>query len=151
MKEETKTFDELFDEIFTTALQGSLVYNSEEKGVVAIGVKQFFKDYLDKELERKDLHCHEVINDMVAEHKKEMEAVYSANDILLEQILVTQENEIRLEKVIEDLERECVGRDIKKVTHGTCCTCQYCGHDYDDCRCEDIGQRFIEALNKRKI
>ena len=23
-----------------------------------------------------------------------------------------------------------------KPTHGSCCTCQDCGHDYDECICE---------------
>lgn len=29
--------------------------------------------------------------------------------------------------------------DIVRITptHGPCCTCQTCGHDYDDCACED--------------
>ena len=25
---------------------------------------------------------------------------------------------------------------IRKPTHGSCCTCQTCGYDYDDCYCE---------------
>lgn len=26
----------------------------------------------------------------------------------------------------------------RKPTHGSCCTCQKCGHDYDDCVCNAI-------------
>jgi len=86
MTKEIKTFDELFDEKFNDKDFCCCGYEycspTENKDhVIIIKIKQFFKDYLDKELEQKDLHCHEVINDMVAEHKKE----------------------------IEDLERECVG------------------------------------------
>ena len=29
-------------------------------------------------------------------------------------------------------------RQFRKPTHGTCCTCQICGNQYDDCVCFDL-------------
>jgi hypothetical protein len=28
-----------------------------------------------------------------------------------------------------------MGQPFRKPTHGTCCTCQTCGHGYDECQC----------------
>ena len=36
---------------------------------------------------------------------------------------------------------EFMGKSFRKPTHGTCCTCQICGWDFDNCQCgysEDI-------------
>ena len=43
-----KNWSDRFDEIFVTAIDGSLVYNSQEKGVVSMGVKAFFQSELEK-------------------------------------------------------------------------------------------------------
>ncbi|MBE3038663.1 MAG: hypothetical protein IMZ62_07615 [Chloroflexi bacterium] len=32
-----------------------------------------------------------------------------------------------------------------KPTHGTCCTCQACGHHYDDCICHEIDGEVCQA------
>lgn len=55
------------------------------------------------------------------------------------------------DKHYEEVIRNIVKNDIKKPTHGICCTCQYCGYDYDDCRCERIGERFIEYIKDNNI
>ncbi len=47
---------------------------------------------------------------------------------------------VRLRDVIEILKEysdlmDLKYREIRKPTHGTCCTCQDCGHDHDECVC----------------
>lgn len=32
----------------------------------------------------------------------------------------------------------------RKPEHGICCTCQVCGHNYDDCTCED--EKILKKL-----
>ena len=55
-------------------------------------------------------------------------------------------NEARnnLETYIAELEGEIakMKKYFHKPAHGTCCTCQKCGHTYDECRCD-----FDEALD----
>lgn len=34
----------------------------------------------------------------------------------------------------------------EKPTHGTCCTCQECGRNYDDCVCES--NKILTEINK---
>lgn len=46
------------------------------------------------------------------------------------------------------------GRPHRKPTHGTCCTCQTCGWDKDNCECgysDDITKAWevVEKLNAR--
>ncbi len=37
--------------------------------------------------------------------------------------------------------------------HGPCCTCQTCGHDYDNCRCQENACvemcEYVEALERK--
>jgi hypothetical protein len=45
---------------------------------------------------------------------------------------------------------------IRTPTHGTCCTCQACGLDYDSCRCylddlADENDRLREEVDRLKM
>ena len=38
-----------------------------------------------------------------------------------------------------------LGKPFRKPTHGSCCTCQTCGHYYDECQCgytEDMSEAW---------
>ncbi len=40
---------------------------------------------------------------------------------------------------------EFMGTPFRKPTHGSCCTCQHCGHYFDNCQCDypvDIEMAF---------
>ena len=36
---------------------------------------------------------------------------------------------------LDALIADFMGQPFCKPTHGTCCTCQVCGHGYDECQC----------------
>ena len=83
----------------------------------------------------------------------ELESTLSANNELLIPALKKRESEIvelsnkaisKLNKRIAELEGEIakMKKYFHKPAHGTCCTCQKCGHTYDECRCD-----FDEALD----
>ena len=36
---------------------------------------------------------------------------------------------------LDALVAELMGKPFRKPTHGSCCTCQVCGWDYDNCQC----------------
>ena len=36
-----------------------------------------------------------------------------------------------------DIIRSIEIKPFRKPTHGSCCTCQYCGYYYDQCACGD--------------
>ena len=46
-------------------------------------------------------------------------------------------------------EKKCV-REHKKIkpTHGSCCTCQKCGHDHDECICQYFGEPCLSCSYK---
>ena len=51
---------------------------------------------------------------------------------------------------LDALMAQLMGHPFRKPTHGTCCTCQICGHNYDDCQCgygDDIGMAW-EVVEK---
>jgi hypothetical protein len=48
---------------------------------------------------------------------------------------VRYENVIKILKEYSDMKDAEVLLPSKKPTHGPCCTCQTCGHYYDDCIC----------------
>lgn len=50
-------------------------------------------------------------------------------------------------KMIEEMEGQI---KIRKPTHGTCCTCQVCGYDKDDCYCESNFQALYSHIKKLK-
>jgi hypothetical protein len=57
---------------------------------------------------------------------------------------------IKLEDVIRFLELETLEKKIiKKATHGSCCTCQKCGYDYDSCVCEH--NETIDFIEKSSV
>ncbi len=39
--------------------------------------------------------------------------------------------------------------DLRRPTHGPCCTCQRCGKNYDDCRC-DLDEVVDELASERE-
>ena len=54
-------------------------------------------------------------------------------------------------KIIEAVEDKS---KFIKPTHGTCCTCQRCGHDHDDCLCrinDDLNLEDILVAIQSKI
>ena len=46
-----------------------------------------------------------------------------------------------------------MGTPFRKPTHGTCCSCQVCGHYFDDCQCDyatdiEMTIKVLHKLNK---
>ena len=51
-----------------------------------------------------------------------------------------------------DIIRSIEIKPFRKPTHGSCCTCQYCGYYYDQCACGDNEIiTAIKNLEKEKI
>ncbi|GAF96920.1 unnamed protein product [marine sediment metagenome] len=56
------------------------------------------------------------------------------------------DNVIKLLKEYSDMKDALVYLPHRKPTHGPCCTCQDCGHYYDDCVC--LHNEIIMELSK---
>jgi Lar family restriction alleviation protein len=79
---------------------------------------------------------------------------FSRNEMELESTKLwnTRPIEDELRKHIAALEEELtkMKKYFRKPTHGACCTCQKCGHSYDECRCDlDETVDELENANKR--
>jgi len=48
----------------------------------------------------------------------------------------------------EDKCRVYTEKDKVKPNHGPCCTCQDCGHDYDNCICQFLREPCLSCLYK---
>jgi pentatricopeptide repeat protein len=51
---------------------------------------------------------------------------------------------------------EFMGKPFRKPTHGSCCTCQTCGWDYDNCQCGyseyiEKAWRVVEKMRERGL
>ena len=59
------------------------------------------------------------------------------------------------EELLEWLEEKLEYLENRKIKpgHGICCTCQRCGHEYDDCECGDreVYQQIKELIKKPKV
>lgn len=44
-------------------------------------------------------------------------------------------DELQAGPELDALIAEMMGSPFRKPTHGSCCTCQTCGHYYDECQC----------------
>jgi len=54
-------------------------------------------------------------------------------------------SEMKAGRELDALVAELMGKPFRKPTHGTCCTCQVCGWDYDNCQC-NYGEFIDKAL-----
>ncbi len=52
------------------------------------------------------------------------------------------------EAIREAREELLKGVTMRKPTHGSCCTCQTCGFEYDDCSCAENFSVIKKNLNK---
>lgn len=55
---------------------------------------------------------------------------------MIDEIIEIQIRNMKAGKEIDKMVAENIfGKKFIKPTHGTCCTCQVCGWDYDNCLC----------------
>lgn len=100
-----------------------------------------------------DKHCIRCVKQFLA-YLKEQRGILRADILDRQAIELNNDGTIKsLRTRIKELEadpcRKCKRRPIKP-THGPCCTCQICGHNFDSCRCDiDDAEEQLASKDKR--